>query len=368
MGMYIWQRSEWPNFTWNKEAVAEPIAEARLKQGQLAGAVEHLGFAQRDMARLETLTTDAVETSQIEGETLSRVAVRASVARRLGIREAGVRTVDEDARAEGIVAVTLDATRNYAQSLTAERLLQWHRDLLDFDPHVAVGKWRSDSHGPMQVLTMRHGRAPIVHFEAPPAQRVPAEIDSFLLWFDGQPRENGILRSALAHLWFVTIHPFEDGNGRISRAIADMALARDENSPSRFFSVSRQIRIDQNAYYKMLERTQRGSLDVTEWLLWFLDCYARAIDFAREQLSKALRATRFWSTYSHVDFSERQRKVLQRVLGDFEGNLTTRMWRGITKVSEPTAQRDIADLVAKGVLVKNPGGSKNTNYSLAGSS
>ena len=363
---YIWEQPNWPAFRWDAEALLTALGQARRQQGAFSELVGRLGFAQRQQAQLDAAAAEATDTSRIEGEDLDYQSVRSSVARRLGMPDAAI--LPEDARAAGVVEMTLDATEHFTEALTTSRLFRWHAGLfplaLGQSRSIRVGAWRTDSTGPMQVVSGRVD-APTVHYEAPPANRVPAEAAKFLEWFNATPTEDGLVRSALAHLWFVTIHPFDDGNGRISRAIADMALARDDQSSQRFFSMSRQILKERHGYYDVLEQTQAASLDVTKWIAWFLACYVRAIDDARIVLVDVLRASRFWIAHADVTFSERQRKVLNRFLHQFDGKLTARKWAALTHTSADTAQRDITDLVEKRVLVRNPGGSKNTSYDLA---
>lgn len=363
---YIWQHAGWPSFTWDAERLLVPLGNARREQGAFAQQVAALGFSDRLEAELEAVSHEVTGTSKIEGENLDYASVRSSVARRLGMEHAAV--LPDDVRAAGVVDMMLDATKSCTEPLTEARLLHWHIGLFPIvngrRPDVAVGQWRTDAHGPMRVVSGRID-APNVHFEAPPAQRIPREIAQFLKWFGGSREMDGLLRSAIAHLWFVTLHPFEDGNGRVARAIADMALAQDDESSQRFFSMSWQIFVDRHAYYNVLEHTQIGDLDVTDWLLWYLHCYVQAVRGACAVLTDVLRASRFWAAHAHVTFSDRQRKVLNRFLHHCEGNVTARTWAGITHTSQDTAARDLNDLVAKGVLVRNPGGSKNTSYSLA---
>jgi Fic family protein len=274
----------------------------------------------------------------------------------------------KDARVEGVVDVTLDATRNYRDPLTETRLFRWHGLLfptqLGAQQHLRrIAAWRDDAAGPMQVRSGTYGRETI-HFEAPPAERVPSEMHRFFEWFAAPPNESGLLRAAIAHLWFLTVHPFEDGNGRIARAIADMALAREEDSPTRFFSMTRQISLEKNAYYDIVERAQSDSLDITYWIQWFLRCYASAIDAAMLTVHDVLLASRFWAKFQHVSFSERQRKVLSRLMFQFEEKLTVQKWAKLARTSHDTANRDIADLVEKKALVKSPAGGRSTSYEL----
>ena len=364
--MYIWERANWPEFTWDDKRLIEPLATARLKQGQLLGGMARLGFDLKLEAELETLTEEVVRSSEIEGEILDRGSVRSSLARRLGVPEAGITSTDR--RAEGVVQMMLDATQNYAQPLTAKRLFGWQAALFPTGfsgiREVLTGVWRTDANGAMQVVSGPAGRTH-VHYQAPPAQRVESEMEHFLAWFNDRPKTDGLLRAGLAHFWFVTIHPFEDGNGRIARAIADQALAQAEGLGQRFYSVSSQIRKDRKQYYDSLEAAQKGELDVTQWLLWFLGCFSRSIDGAQTILTNVMRKANFWQRHAGEEFSSRQREVLNRYLQGFDGKLTAKKWAAMTKVSIPTVQRDINDLIERGILRRNPGGSKNTSYDLA---
>jgi Fic family protein len=363
--MYIWERLEWPEFRWEDSRLLEPLAAARLKQGRLLGSMARLGFDLKLESQLESLTEEVTKSSEIEGERLDRASVRSSIARRLGVPDAAVAPADR--RTEGVVEMMLDATENYEAPLTAERLLGWQAALFPTGysglHRVGTGAWRDDAHGPMQVVSgpVGHQR---VHYQAPPAARLEAEMARFLDWFNRQSGPEGLLRAGLAHLWFVTVHPFEDGNGRIARAIADQALAQSEGSGQRFYSMSSQIRKERSIYYDMLERTQKGGLDVTDWLVWFLGCLARAIDGAEAASDQVLRKADFWQRYARAPLSARQKTVLNRYLDGFEGKLTTKKWAAIGKCSVPTAQRDINDLLDREILRRNPGGSKNTSYDL----
>ena len=363
--MFIWQRPEWPNFLWEDSKLLRPRSEARLLQGQLLGRMAMLGFDLKQEAQLAALTEDAVKSSEIEGELLPRNSVRSSLARRLGLPDAAA--TEADRRTEGVVEMLLDATQNFTKPLTRERLFGWQAALFPTGysgiSKIAVGRWRGDADGPMQVVSGPIGRQK-VHFKAAPAVAVDVEIERFLAWFNGPSHAEGLLRAGLAHLWFVTIHPFDDGNGRIARAIADLALAKTEGQGLRFYSLSAQIRRQRAGYYDILERTQRGGLDVTDWLAWFLDCFSRAIDGSDEQVGQVLHKARFWRDNADATFNERQRLVLNRVLDGFEGKLTAKKWSILAKVSIPTAQRDINDLIDRGVLIRNPGGSKNTSYDI----
>lgn len=363
--MYIWEQKSWPNLSWESGRLAVPLARVSREQGRLLGKMESLGFDLRREAQLSTLTEDVVRSSEIEGEKLDIDQVRSSIARRLGMDVGGLAPVDRDV--EGVVDMMLDATTNYAQPLTAERLFDWHAALFPTGRSgmhkIAVGKWRDDSNGPMQVVSGPMGRQK-VHYEAPPARRVPKEMKRFLRWF-GEPGDaDPLLTAGLAHLWFVTIHPFDDGNGRIARAIADMALARSEGSAQRFYSMSAQIRTERKAYYDSLETTQKGTLDITLWLEWFLGCLDRAFDGAETILATVLRKARFWELHNAERFNDRQRKILNRLLDGFEGKLTSSKWAALNKTSQDTASRDIGDLVRRRILTRDPAGGRSTSYSL----
>ena len=363
--MYIWEQSSWPGLTWDNGRLIEPLGAARLKQGHLLGGMAALGFDLKLEAQLEALTEEVVKTSEIEGERLDRGSVRSSIERRLGLAQAALAPTDR--RAEGVVEMMLDATANHKAALTPERLFGWQAALFPTGysgmHRVRTGAWRGDATGPMQVVSGPIGRER-VHYEAPPAKRLEAEVGAFLNWFNGPAGPEGVLRAGLAHLWFVTIHPFEDGNGRIARAIADLALAQSENSGQRFYSMSSRIREERSDYYDMLERTQKGGLDVTDWLAWFVGCFARALDGAEQTCASVLRKAAFWQHYAREPFSGRQNAVLNRFLDGFEGKLTARKWAAIGKCSVATAQRDINELVGRGILRRNPGGGKRTSYDL----
>ncbi len=363
--MYVWERPEWPGFAWDEGRLLEPLATARLKQDRLLGRMSNLSHELKLEAQLEALTEEIVKSSEIEGEILSRDSVRSSVAHRLGIDAPAVLPVD--CRTEGIVEMTIDAMENYRDSLTSERLFGWQAALFPTGyagmHRIRTRAWRDDTEGPMQVVSGPIGRRR-VHFQAPPAERVDAEMERFLGWFDRRNRPEGLLRAGLAHLWFVTVHPFEDGNGRIARAIADLALAQSEDSGQRFYSMSSQIRRNRSDYYRMLERSQRSALDVTNWLVWFIGCFSRAIESSEATCAQVLRKSEFWRRRSREPFTARQHRVLNRFLDGFEGKLTARKWAAIGKCSIPTAQRDIADLVERNVLRRSLGGIRNTSYDL----
>jgi Fic family protein len=367
MTTYIHEVDGWPTLEWDGKRVAEPLAAVSRRQGRFAGRMEDLGFTLRAEAVLETLTEDVLKSSEIEGEILDKDQVRSSIARRLGMDVGALTPADRNV--EGIVEMMLDATQNFQAPLTIDRLFGWHAALFPTGRSgmnkIIVGAWRNEASGPMQVVSGPIGRER-VHYEAPAADRLDAEMAEFLDWFNSDAPIDPVLKAAVAHLWFITIHPFDDGNGRIARAIADMALARSENSAQRFYSMSAQIRIERTAYYDILEATQKGELDITHWLLWFLACLDRAFDGAELILANVLRKARFWKALEGQALNARQRKVLNRMLEGFEGKLTNAKWAALTKASSDTALRDIRDLVERGILVKDAGGGRSTRYSLMG--
>ncbi len=362
---YIHRKDDWPTLHWDEGALAAKLADVRHRQGRLLGRMEGLGFDLRNEAMLSTLTQDVVKSSEIEGQILDVDQVRSSIARRLGIDIGALTPADRDV--EGIVEMMLDATGNYNKPLNTERLFDWHASLFPTGrsgmTRIVVGAWRDDSSGPMQVVSGAVGRER-VHFQAPEAARLNDEMDAFLKWFEERSKTDPVLRAAIAHLWFVTIHPFEDGNGRIARAIADMALARSEKSHQRFYSMSMQIRNERGAYYQILETTQTGGLDVTEWLDWFLECLGGAIDGAETILEKVFAKAKFWEQYGKLFLNPRQHDMLNRLLDNFEGKLTSSKWAKIEKCSPDTALRDINELIAHGILKKDAGGGRSTRYSL----
>jgi Fic family protein len=363
---YIHELPEWPHFMWNDGELANLIASVRHRQGRLIGRMEGLGYSLRADATLRTLTEEVIKSSEIEGEVLNDAQVRSSLARRLGMDVAGL--VPADRHVEGIVEMMLDATQKYGDPLTTERLFSWHAALFPTGligmTKIAVGEWRTDASGPMQVVSGPIGRSRM-HYEAPNAHRLGAEMQAFLDWFeDATVRCDPIVKAGLAHLWFVTIHPFDDGNGRIARAITDLTLARSEQSAQRFYSMSSQIRAERKTYYDTLEAAQKGTLDVTPWLRWFLACLDRAFDRAETTLALVLQKARFWEAHSGAQLNERQRAILNRLLDGFEGKLTSSKWAKIAKCSQDTALRDIGDLLTRGILRKDQAGGRSTNYSL----
>ena len=362
---YIYERKKWPEFTWDQLRITSELAQVRHNQGRLLGRMEDLGFHLRTEASLTTLTEDVVKSSQIEGESLERSQVRSSISRRLGLDVTGLPTPERDV--EGIVEVMLDATQNAKAALTSERLFGWHAALFPTGrsgtARIRTGILRDDKNGPMQVVSGAIGRQR-VHFQAPPANRLKIEMKAFLAWFNAKAHVDPVLKAAQAHLWFITLHPFDDGNGRIARAIADMALARSENSSQRFYSMSGQICRDRKAYYEILEKTQGADLDVTEWLEWFLGCLDRAIKNSETIFDSVREKNLFWEFYADLEFNNRQRAMLNRLLDGFEGKLTSSKWALLSKCSQDTASRDIEELIKQSVLIKNPGSGRSTSYAL----
>ncbi len=362
---FIYQHDDWPTFHWQSAALAERLAAVRHRQGRLVGRMESLGFDLRAEAVLQTLTEDVTRSSEIEGEILDRDQVRSSIARRLGMDIGGL--VPADRNVEGVVEMMLDATQNFDKPMTRDRLFAWHAALFPTGrsgmSKINVGEWRDDASGPMQVVSgpIGHER---VHYEAPGAPVLDAEMQTFLTWLETGNGQDPVLKAGIAHLWFVTIHPFDDGNGRIARAIADLALARSERSAQRFYSMSGQIRAERSAYYDQLEATQKADLDITRWLMWFLDCLDRAIDGAETILASVLRKARFWEIHADAQINDRQRDMLNRLLNGFYGKLTSSKWAKIEKCSQDTALRDIEGLLRLGALVKDEGGGRSTSYSL----
>lgn len=366
ISVYIHELPDWPAFRWDDRRVAAALAAARHLQGRLFGRMEALGFAVREEAVLRNLTEDVLKSSEIEGERLDASQVRSSVARRLGIDIAGLTPADR--HVDGVVAMMLDATQRYEDPLSEDRLSGWHASLFPTGRsgmhQIAVGAWRDDRSAPMQVVSGPVGRER-VHFEAPAADRLAEEMRRFIDWFNEPATMDPVLKAALAHLWFVTIHPFDDGNGRIARAIADMLLARSEGSPQRFYSMSAEIREQRDDYYRILEQTQRATLDVTPWMEWFLACLTRAIERAQTAISGAIARARFWERLRDIPLNDRQRLVIGRLVEGLAGTLTSSKWAALTKCSQDSALRDIQQLVERGVLVRNPAGGRSTSYSLA---
>lgn len=364
-GEYIHKRPDWPHLRWDDARLASLLAGVRYQQGRLLGRMEGLGFQLRSEANLTTLTTEVVKTSVIEGEQLDADAVRSSIARKLGLDVGGSPRASRDV--EGIVEMMLDATQQYAQRLTVERLFDWHAALFPLGRsgirRILAGAWRTPEVGPMQVVSGPIGRER-VHFEAPSAARIAGEISTFLDWFEAATGIDPVIKAGVVHFWFVTIHPFEDGNGRIARAIADMALARAEGTAERFYSASAQIDAERKQYYLQLERSQRGDVDITSWLEWFLSCLGRALERAEADLATVLRKAKIWERINEAPVNERQRQIINRLLDGFEGKLTTSKYARIVKSSEDTALRDIKNLIERGVLFQNEGGGRSVSYRL----
>jgi Fic family protein len=365
MTTYTHELADWPAYRWRDDALTARLAAVRHRQGRLIGRMEALGFQLKTEAVLQTLTEDVLKSSEIEGEMLDKEQVRSSIARRLGIDIGALAAKDRDV--EGVVEMMLDATQRYAEPLTPDRLFGWHAALFPTGrsgmTRITVGAWRKDQTGPMQVVSGPMGRER-VHFEAPAAHRIDADMQAFLDWFNNAATVDPVLKAALAHLWFVTIHPFDDGNGRIARAIADMALARSEGTVQRFYSMSAQIRIEHKTYYEILEQIQKHDLDVTPWIEWFLACLDRAFDGAEQTLASIMTKARFWDGHRDFAFNDRQRTILNRLLNGFEGKLTSSKWAVLAKCSQDTALRDIDGLLTHGVLAKDVGGGRSTSYSL----
>ncbi len=363
---FIHDLSEWPAFVWDTQALAEALAAVRHRQGRHLGKMEAMGFDLRIEASLTALTHEVVKSSAIEGQNLDTDQVRSSIARRLGLDAAGLPRPGREV--EGVVEMMLDATRNFDEPLASERLYAWHAALFPTGRsgmyQITVGEWRRGEAGPMQVVSGPMGRER-VHFQAPDARRLEGEMEQLLDWFNRPSNIDPVLKAAVAHFWFVTIHPFDDGNGRIARAIADMALSRADGSKDRFYSMSSGIEAEPKEYYTQLESAQRGSLDITSWLAWFLGCLDRAIDAADTMLSTVLHKARLWQRINTKPVNERQRTVINRMLDDWKGHMSTSKYAKLTTCSPDTALRDIRELMERGILVKNEGGGRSTSYRLA---
>lgn len=362
---YIHEQTAWPNFHWNEARLSPLLADVRYRQGRLLGKMESLGFQLRSEATLTTLTTDVLKSSAIEGAILDAEEVRSSIARRLGLDEGGLVRSSRDV--EGVVEMMLDATQKNSEPLTAERLFDWHASLFPTGrsgmQQITVGNWRPTEAGPMQVVSGSIGKERI-HFEAPSAERLDQEMAAFLHWFGNSPGIDPVIKAGVAHLWFVTIHPFEDGNGRIARAIADMALAQADRTPERFYSMSAQIEVERKQYYEILEASQRGGMEITLWLEWFLECLRRAVNGAESNLGSILRKAKIWRQVNQEPINERQRTVINRVLDGFEGKLSSSKYAKLAKCSVDTALRDIKILLDRGVLVQEESGGRSTSYRL----
>lgn len=350
--MYIHEIKNWPQFIWDREIIHQQLVDLRHQQGRLMGTMQGLGFSLREAALVRTLAQDVVKSSEIEGEKLDVALVRSSVARHLGLEVGGLDKKDKNI--EGIVEMLLDATQNFDQPLTEKRLLLWHKML------VEGGTYRIK---PVQVISGYLDRE-VIHFEGPKPERLNNEMKLFFDWIDRGPPLDFVLKAAIAHLWFVTIHPFDDGNGRIARAIADYFLAKSENTPERFYSQSTQIQKERKDYYDLLEKTQKGNLDITEWVSWFLGCLNRAIQSSLLLSSETLARTKIWESIKTIPLNPRQKKMIDLLLNHFEGKLTSSKWAKLNKCSQDTASRDIQDLIEKGILAKNPEGGRSTSFRL----
>lgn len=362
---YFHQNKQWPNFTWDINTLLPALTAVRHQQGRLKGYMELLGFAMRSESTLQTLTMDVLKSTEIEGELLNSDQVRSSIARRLGMDIAGLVPADRDV--EGVVEMMLDATQKYHKPLTKERLFAWHASLFPSGRSgmhkIKMGAWRDNDLGPMQVVSGALGKEK-VHYEAPDAKRLNKEMTLFLKWFNTHNELDPVLKSGIAHLWFVSIHPFDDGNGRIARAIADMQLTRADEDAQRFYSMSAQIRVERKLYYEMLEKTQKGNLDITPWLMWYLNCLQRALNTTDKRLQSVLHKTRFWDKHTNTSINERQRVMINKLFDGFDGKLTSSKWAKINKCSADTALRDINDLLQKKILKKEEGGGRSTSYVL----
>jgi Fic family protein len=363
---YIHEKPRWPDFSWDSQKLSPLLAQVRHKQGRLLGKMESLGFELRSEATLAALTSEVVKTSAIEGEKLNPDEVRSSLARRLGLDAAGLPKAGRNV--EGVVEMMIDATTNFEARLSSERLFAWHSALFPTGRSgmtpITVGAWRTKESGPMEVVSGAMGKEK-VHFEAPEADRLNHEMKRFVTWFNSGRTADPVLKAAVAHFWFVTIHPFEDGNGRIARAIADMALARADGTKDRFYSMSSQIAAERKGYYEVLETSQRGDVDITRWLQWFLSCLDRAIENADHTLGSVLLKARVWQRINSRPVNERQRLVINRMLNGFKGFLSTSKYAKLAKCSPDTALRDVRELLQRGILIQNPGRGRSTSYKLA---
>lgn len=366
MGVFIHQKNNWPEFTWDNNLLLSSLSDARNLQGRLIGKMETLGFDLRNEASLHTLTLDVVKSSEIEGEFLNPEQVRSSIARRLGMEIAGA--VESDRNIDGVVEMMLDATQKCFEPLTTDRLFNWHAALFPTGRSgmhkITVGDWRKDTTGPMQVVSGAMGKEK-VHFQAPDSDLVEKEMTRFIDWFNTSDIDL-VIKAAVAHLWFVTIHPFDDGNGRIARALTDMLLARSDKSQQRFYSMSTQIRLQRKQYYQILEKTQKSNLDITDWIAWFLNCLINALKSTDSVLERILFKAEFWQKNIDTALNERQRKLLNKLMDGFDGKLTSSKWAKIAKCSKDSAVRDINDLIDKGILQKEAAGGRSTSYELIG--
>ena len=365
MSNYIHQKDNWTNFTWSNDELVNLLSEARNLQGRLTGRMESLGFELRNEAALDTLTLDVLKSAEIEGEILNPGQVRSSIAQRLGMEFAG--SVLSDRNVDGMVEMMIDATKNCHRPLTANRLFNWHAALFPMVRSgifkITVADWRQDKKGPMQVVSGAGGREK-VHFQAPDAKLIKKEMTRYLKWLNKIDKTDLVIKAAVAHLWFITIHPFQDGNGRIARALTDMLLAQSDGSSQRFYSMSAQIRIERKQYYEILEKTQKGDLDITEWIKWFLKCLINALKSTDKILTRVLFKANFWNKHAKTIINERQKKLINKLLDGFDGLLTSMKWAKIARCSKDTAIRDINDLIGKDILQKESAGGRSTHYRL----
>ncbi len=360
---YIYQYKSWPDFTWQESRINRVFGQVRHFQGRILGHMHMLGFAAKEEAALAMLTQDILKSSEIEGEKLDEAQVRSSIARRLGINSAGLVTVGRNV--EGVVEMMLDATQQFNKPLTHKRLYAWHSALFPTGHSgmlkIEAGRYRA---GEMQIVSGAMGKEKI-HYEAVPAERVKAEMDIFLKWFNSASAIDPVMKAAIAHFWFIIIHPFDDGNGRIARALSDLWLARADGTKERYYSMSSQIRIEHKKYYEVLQRVQHSKGDITEWLEWFLHCLRRALLASEETMQNVMRKNDFWKLHEKTEFNVRQRKMLNRLFDGLEGKLQTSKWAKMSKCSSDTALRDIRDLMDKGILRQEASGGRSTNYELA---
>lgn len=365
MKIYIHQQNEWPTFSWDNEQILLSLGTVRNMQGKIMGRMESLGFDLRKEAELDTLTQDVLKSTEIEGELLNPDQVRSSIAKRLGLEISG--SVVSDRNVDGMVDMMMDAMQHFDKPLTTDRLFNWHSALFPAGRSgmykITVADWRNDSTGPMQVVSGAMGKEK-VHYQAPDSTLIESEMVRFIDWFNNENNIDLVLKAAIAHLWFVTIHPFEDGNGRITRTLTDMLLARSDGNSQRFYSMSAQIRKERKQYYEILESTQKGNLDITNWLLWFLNCLMNALLSTESILSKVLFKAEFWNKHSKFILNERQRLLLNKLIDGLDGKLTSSKWAKIAKCSSDTALRDIQDLIDKDILRKEDAGGRSTNYEL----
>ncbi len=366
LNAYIHELESWSNFTWRLDQLILPLSEVHFLQGRILGKMEALSFSLQNEAFLETLTLDVLKTSEIEGERLNAEQVRSSIARQLGLEIAG--SIPSDRHVDGVVEMMLDATQNFNDPLTSDRLFNWHSALFPSGRSgmypISVGQWRTDKKGPMQVVSGAFGNEK-VHFQAPDSAKISAEMALFLDWFNTNNTLDSVIKAGVAHLWLLTIHPFDDGNGRIARAMTDLLMARSDTSAQRFYSLSAQIQLDRIAYYTILEKTQKGNLDLTEWLTWFLQTLIKALKSTDEVLKKVLAKAVFWQKNSSISLNERQKKMLSKILDGFDDNITSEKWAKICKCSKDTAIRDLNDLLSKNILQKDDAGGRSTRYRMS---